>query len=74
VRVVEVLPPAVNTDLGGPGLHTFGAPLDEFADAVMTRLANGETEIAYGMSEANVRKAHEAFDDTFDRMNGVRAG
>jgi uncharacterized oxidoreductase len=75
VRVVEILPPAVNTDLGGPGLHTFGAPLDHFADAVMARLANGETEIAYGPSEINVRKAHEAFDDAFERMNGhVRAG
>jgi uncharacterized oxidoreductase len=75
VRVVEILPPAVNTDLGGRGLHTFGAPLDEFADAVMARLANDEIEIAYGMAEVNVRKAHEAFDDTFDRMNGrARAG
>jgi uncharacterized oxidoreductase len=34
-RVIEVVPPAVNTDLGGPGLHDFGAPLDEFADSVM---------------------------------------
>jgi uncharacterized oxidoreductase len=75
VRVVEILPPAVNTDLGGPGLHTFGAPLDHFADDVMARLASGETEIAYGASEANVRKAHEAFDDAFARMNGsARAG
>jgi len=24
VEVIEVIPPAVNTDLGGPGLHTFG--------------------------------------------------
>jgi NAD(P)-dependent dehydrogenase (short-subunit alcohol dehydrogenase family) len=34
VRVVEVVPPAVDTDLGGPGLHTFGVPLGDFADAV----------------------------------------
>jgi hypothetical protein len=26
--------PAVNTDLEGIGLHTFGVPLDEFADGV----------------------------------------
>jgi hypothetical protein len=36
-QVVELIPPAVNTDLGGPGLHTFGVPLDEFADAVRMR-------------------------------------
>ncbi len=26
IEVIEVAPPAVNTDLGGVGLHTFGAP------------------------------------------------
>ena len=35
VQVIEIIPPAVDTDLGGPGLHTFGVPLDEFADAVI---------------------------------------
>ncbi|MCX5732946.1 MAG: SDR family NAD(P)-dependent oxidoreductase [candidate division NC10 bacterium] len=35
IRVVEVVPPAVNTDLGGPGLHTFGVPVAEFADHVI---------------------------------------
>ena len=35
VRVIEIVPPAVNTDLGGPGLHDFGAPLDAFADSVI---------------------------------------
>src|SRR6185312_15994897 len=34
IKVIEIIPPAVNTDLGGPGLHTFGVPLNEFADSV----------------------------------------
>lgn len=34
VNIVEALPSAVNTDLGGVGLHTFGVPVDDFADAV----------------------------------------
>jgi uncharacterized oxidoreductase len=72
VRVIEILPPAVNTDLGGPGLHTFGAPLDEFADAVMRRMAAGEEEIAYGSAEQTARAAHAAFDALFERMNGGR--
>ncbi len=70
LRVVEIIPPAVNTDLGGPGLHTMGAPLDAFADAVMARLAAGETEIAYGTAEDRARAAHAAFDDAFARING----
>src|SRR5262249_14765407 len=46
ISVIEIIPPAVNTDLGGPGLHTFGVNVDEFADDVMARVAKGETEVA----------------------------
>lgn len=69
VRVVEVIPPAVNTDLGGPGLHTFGAPLDEFADSVMERMGRGELEIPYGTSERSSRASREELDEIFRRMN-----
>jgi uncharacterized oxidoreductase len=48
VEVIEVLPPAVNTDLGGSGLHTFGAPLNDFANGIFEGLKDGLTEIAYG--------------------------
>ena len=71
VRVVEIVPPAVNTDLGGPGLHTFGAPLDDFADEVMRRMADGELEIAYGMARDRAHAARAAFDEAFERMNGA---
>lgn len=74
VQVVEILPPAVNTDLGGPGLHSFGVPLDPFADAIMTRLEAGESEIAYGTSEVSARAAQAAFGDAFTRMNAPRPG
>lgn len=70
VRVVEIIPPAVNTDLGGAGLHTFGVPLDAFADAVVARLAAGEVEIAYGTAEDRARAAQVAFDGAFERING----
>ena len=29
VNIIEVLPTAINTDLGGVGLHTFGVPVDK---------------------------------------------
>ncbi|MCL6597877.1 MAG: SDR family NAD(P)-dependent oxidoreductase [Alicyclobacillus macrosporangiidus] len=51
LQVIEVLPPAVNTDLGGPGLHTFGAPVDAFADSVFAQLEEGRIEIGYGGTE-----------------------
>ncbi|RYZ85347.1 MAG: SDR family NAD(P)-dependent oxidoreductase [Proteobacteria bacterium] len=69
VKVVEVIPPAVNTDLGGPGLHTFGEPLDEFADAVIERLQQGELEIAYGSAQKSSRASREELDAIFEQMN-----
>jgi len=71
VRVIEVIPPAVNTDLGGAGLHTFGAPLDAFADEVVRRMGEGALEIAYGFAEDRAKAAREAFDESFARMNGA---
>ncbi|PZE21609.1 SDR family oxidoreductase [Paenibacillus xerothermodurans] len=63
VEVLEVLPPAVNTDLGGVGLHTFGAPLDDFADSVFSELFTGKQKIGYGGTEerllVSAREAEE---------------
>ncbi|WML48040.1 SDR family NAD(P)-dependent oxidoreductase [Neobacillus sp. PS3-34] len=62
VEVIEVLPPAVNTDLGGVGLHTFGAPLADFADTVFQRIKDGILEIGYGASESRLRASRDEID------------
>jgi uncharacterized oxidoreductase len=70
VEVVEIIPPAVDTDLGGPGLHVGATPLDEFADAVMAQLDEGKREVTYGFSAQNARASREELDARFARMNG----
>lgn len=62
IDIVEILPPAVNTDLGGIGLHTFGAPLQDFADSVFHDLENGEKEIAFGDSKLRLRASRDEID------------
>jgi len=69
IQVIEIAPPAVNTDLGGAGLHTFGVPLDEFADAAIAGLQRGDLEITYGFSARTSRASRDELDATFDRMN-----
>jgi uncharacterized oxidoreductase len=59
IEVIEILPPAVNTDLGGVGLHTFGAPLDDFADTIFNGLRNGLIEIGYGGTEKRIGASRE---------------
>ena len=72
VRVVEVIPPAVNTDLGGAGIHTHGTPLEEFADAAYAKLVRGEEEIGYGFSERSRLASRQELEEMFRRMNPPR--
>ncbi len=69
VKVLEIIPPAVNTDLGGPGLHTFGVPVDKFVSSVMSRIAAGELEVGFETSENSRRASREQLDQAFLRMN-----
>lgn len=69
VEVVEVIPPAVDTDLGGVGLHTFGVNVDEFADFVFDGLKQGETEIAYGTAAKSSQASREELNEIFEVMN-----
>lgn len=70
VRVLEIVPPGVNTDLGGPGLHTWAVPVDDFADSIVARLAAGEEEVGYGTSEAIRLASRAEIDARFRQMNG----
>ena len=69
IRVIEIIPPAVNTDLGGPGLHTFGVPVEDFAKAVVSRIAAGEVEVGYGTAENSRLTFQPIVDEMFKRMN-----
>ena len=69
VEVVEIIPPAVNTDLQAPGLHTFGADVDEFADDIFLGLERGQQEVAYGTALQRSRSSREELDVYFDQMN-----
>ena len=68
LEVIEIIPPAVHTNLGGTD-HSFGVPLDEYADSVMAGLAAGLTEIGYGTSETRRLASRQELDEYFTRMN-----
>jgi uncharacterized oxidoreductase len=69
VKVIEIIPPAVDTDLGGVGRHTFGVHVDEFANAVMKRLGSGDLEITYGTADKIKHASRKELDDIFRKMN-----
>jgi uncharacterized oxidoreductase len=69
LKVIEIIPPAVDTDLQAPGLHTFGVNVDEFADHVFVELETGSIEIAYGSAQAASQASRETLDAIYQNMN-----
>jgi uncharacterized oxidoreductase len=69
IEVIELIPPALNTDLGGKGIHYDAQPVSEFIEAVFEQLKQGKTEIAFGFSEAMTKSGPEDLKKAFARMN-----
>jgi len=68
IEVVEIIPPAVQTDLGGKGMHAQATPVSEFVDAVMKGIEQEKSEIAYGFSERARTASREELDALSARM------
>jgi uncharacterized oxidoreductase len=71
IEVIEVIPPALNTDLGGKGLHSSAPAVSEFIDAVFMQLKLGKTELSFGFSETMTKAGPDDLIKAFDRMNTV---
>lgn len=69
IEVIEIIPPALNTDLGGKGLHDSAPPVNDFIEAIFTQLKDGKTELTFGFSETISKANPEDILATFNRMN-----
>lgn len=69
IEVVEVIPPALNTDLGGKGLHDHAPPVSDFIEAIFAQLKEGKTTLTFGFSDAMSKAGQEVLQPTFARLN-----
>jgi uncharacterized oxidoreductase len=69
VTVIEVIPPAVHSNLGGS--HAFGVPTAEYADSVMQQLAEGRLEVTYQFSAKGSQASRAETDELFKLLNGA---
>lgn len=69
IEVIEIVPPALNTDLGGKGLHDTAPPVSEFITAIFEQLKEGKIQLTFGFSEAMTKADPAALDMAFTRMN-----
>lgn len=67
VEVMEIIPPAVRTNLGGA--HDYGADLHEFTDSIMEQLEAGAVEASFGIAQTRSRASREELDRLFLQMN-----
>ncbi len=71
IEVIELNPPALNTDLGGKGLHDTAPPVSAFIDSVFAQLREGKEEITFGFSDMMTKAGPEELKSAFARLNGV---
>ncbi len=71
IEVIEIIPPAINTDLGGKGIHDSAPPVSDFIEAVFEQIKQGKAEITFGFTDSISKAGPEDLQKTFNRMNGI---
>jgi uncharacterized oxidoreductase len=69
IEVIEIIPPALNTDLGGKGIHDFAPPVSDFIEAIFAQLAKGETALTWGYSAEIAKAGPEEVRRAFEKLN-----
>jgi uncharacterized oxidoreductase len=69
IEVLEIIPPALNTDLGGKGIHDFAPPVAEYIDAIFEQIKEGKTDLVFAFSEEVTRASAADLKNIFHRMN-----
>ena len=71
IEVIEIIPPALNTDLGGKGLHDQAPPVSDFIESIFAQLKEGKTDLTFGFSEMMTKADPEGLKQAFARMNQI---
>lgn len=69
IEVIEIIPPALNTDLGGKGIHNSAPPVSEFIESIFEQLKKGSNELTFGTSEPRAKANNDSIIEYFNRMN-----
>jgi uncharacterized oxidoreductase len=69
IEVIEMIPPALNTDLGGKGLHDGQPAVSDFIEAIFQQMKEGKTELTFGFSEVMAKATPDAIKAIYERMN-----
>ncbi|WP_130735157.1 SDR family oxidoreductase [Flavobacterium sp. J27] len=69
IEIIEIIPPKLNTDLGGKGLHDDAPPVSEFLDSIFEQLKDGNIELGYMLSAQQLNLNTIFIKDYFKNLN-----
>jgi uncharacterized oxidoreductase len=69
IEVIEIIPPALNTDLGGKGIHEGNPSVSDFIAAIFVQLNEGKDELTFGFSDVMLKGSPEVIKSAFAKMN-----
>ena len=69
IEVIEIIPPALNTDLGGKGLHDSAPPVSDFITSIFNQIEEGKTELTFGFSEVVANANPATIKERFEFLN-----
>lgn len=71
IDVIEIIPPAVNTNLGGPGVHANAVDVNVFADSVYGDLLQGKEEIGFLYTQQMAGKTRRDMETGWSRTRNA---
>jgi len=69
IEVIEIIPPALNTDLGGTGIHNEHPAVSDFVESIFKQLQEGKVELTFGTSATRAEANNATIAEYFSRMN-----
>jgi uncharacterized oxidoreductase len=70
IEVIEIIPPALNTDLGGIGLHDAHPSVADFIVSIFEQLKQGRNELTFGTSETRLNASVPELKASFNALHG----
>jgi uncharacterized oxidoreductase len=69
IEVIEIIPPALNTDLGGIGLHDAHPSVADFIVSIFEQLQQGKNELTFGTSETRLNASVPELKASFEALH-----
>ncbi|KQO20953.1 cytochrome C [Flavobacterium sp. Leaf82] len=69
IEVIEIVPPALNTDLGGVGLHDAHPSVSDFIVSIFEQLKEGKSELTFGTSETRINASVPELKASFEALH-----